>query len=198
MRQIAALRLRTTALAVVFAGAWAWPTVAAAQTVTGQARAVQSAVALGTTTLADSGTLTSTSDSRDATLAVGGVPSVLSAEALRAVTVGWSDQVVSEASLANVAMTVGGTGISAGVVLARVLAAADAPAAASSTIGDLAINGIPVQVTGDPNQGIAIPGGQLVINEQIVSLSGTTVNALHATVFGVADVVVASATAGIR
>jgi len=35
-----------------------------------------------------------------------------------------------------------------------------------------------------------------VINEQIVSARSTTVNALHVTVFGVADVVVASATAG--
>jgi hypothetical protein len=38
----------------------------------------------------------------------------------------------------------------------------------------------------------------LVINEQQPSSASTTVNALHATVFGVADVVVASATAGIQ
>jgi hypothetical protein len=95
-------------------------------------------------------------------------------------------------------MTVGGTGITAGVVLARVLAAAGQPAAANSDVGDLAINGIPVQVTGSPNQTISIPGGRLVVNEQIVSMTGTTVNALHATVFGVADVVVASAIAGIQ
>jgi hypothetical protein len=37
-----------------------------------------------------------------------------------------------------------------------------------------------------------------VINEQTVSFNGTTVDALHARVLGVADVVVASATAGIR
>ena len=65
-------------------------------------------------------------------------------------------------------------------------------------IGNLAINGVAVQVTGAPNQRIPIPGGQLVLNEQRTSSAGTTVNAIHATVFGVADVVVASATAGIQ
>jgi len=181
--------------AIVFAGALAWAAAGAAQTVTGQARAVQ-ATGLGTTTLADTGTLGGTSDARDATLTIGSVPSVLSGEALRAVTVGWPDQVASEASLANLTMTVGGTGISAGVVLARALAVANTPVTASSTVGELAINGIPITVTGSANQVISIPGGWLIINEQIVSASGTTVNALHATVFGVADVVIASATAG--
>jgi hypothetical protein len=198
MKPNAAVRLSITCLAVALAGVLASPTRAAAQTLTGQARAVQSATLLGTTTLADSGTLAGAGDTRDASVAVGGVPSMLSGEALRAVTVGWSDQVASEASLSNLAMTVGGTGITAGVVLARVLAAAGQPAAANSNVGDLAINGIPVQVTGSPNQTISIPGGRLVVNEQIVSMTGTTVNALHATVFGVADVVVASAIAGIQ
>ena len=197
MRQNPWYRLRLTALIVVLA-VTAWPAVGAAQTVTGQARAVQSAGYLGTTTLADTGTLGSTSDARDATLPTGGVPSVLNGEALRAVTVGWLDQVASEASLANLTLMVGGTGISAAIVLSRVLAVQDAPATASSTVGELTVNGIPVAVTGDPNQTISIPGGRLVINEQTVSASSTTVNALHATVLGVADVVVASATAGIR
>jgi hypothetical protein len=153
-------------------------------------------VQVGTTTLADTGTLGDTGEGRDATLAVGSVPSVLSAEALHAVTVGWPDQVASEASLANLTMRVGAVGISAGVVLARALAVANGPGTASSTVGDLVINGIPVAVTGLPNQRISIPGGRLVINEQIVSPSGTTVNALHATVLGVGDVIIASATAG--
>jgi hypothetical protein len=178
--------------AIVLAGAVGWSAAGSAQAVTGHARAVQ----VGPTTLADTGTLGDTGEGRDATLAVGSVPSVLSAEALHAVTVGWPDQVASEASLANLTMTVGTTGISAGVVLARALAVANGPGTASSTVGDLAINGIPVAVTGIPNQRISIPGGRLVINEQIVSASGTTVNALHATVLGVGDVIIASATAG--
>jgi hypothetical protein len=195
-------RWRATALAVVLAGVLAWPAGGAAQTVTGQARAVQATVAslfgTSTTTLADTGTLSDPSDPRDAQQTTGTVPSVLSGEVLHAVTMGWTDQVASQASLADLSMSVGGTGISADFVMASALALLNAPATADSTIGNLAVNGVPVAVTGEPNQTISIPGGRLVINEQTVSPSGTTVNALHAMVAGVADVVIASATAGIQ
>jgi hypothetical protein len=93
---------------------------------------------------------------------------------------------------------VGGTGISADFVMARALAALGGGVSSGSLIDNLAIGGVPIAVTGEPNQTIAIPGGQVVINEQTVSADGTTVNALHARVSGVADVVIASATAGIR
>jgi len=56
---------------------------------------------------------------------------------------------------------------------------------------------VAVPVDGTVNQTVSIPGGQLVLNEQQVLSDGTlVVNALHATVSGVADAVVASATAG--
>jgi hypothetical protein len=188
-------RLRATAFAIAFAGVSAWPTAGAAQTVTGQARAVQ---VNATTVLTDTGTLGGTSDARDATLDSGIVPSVLSGEVLRAVTIGWPDQVASETSLANLNMTVGGTGISADLVMAKALAVLGAPSTARSIIANLSVNGVPVAVTGMPNQLVSIPGGRMMINEQTVSLNGsTTVNALHATVLGVANVVIASATAGI-
>ena len=189
-------RLRATAFAIALAGVSAWPTSGSAQTVTGQARAVQ---VNGTTVLTDTGTLGGTSDSRDATLDVGVVPSVLSGEILRAVTIGWPDQVASESSLANLTMTIGGTGISAGFVMARALAVLGQASTADSMINNLSVNGMPITVTGNPNQRVPVPGGQVVINEQTVSLNGsTTVNAIHATVLGVADVVIASATAGIQ
>ena len=187
-----------TAFAIALASLSAWPTVRASQIVTGQARAVQVNSALGTTVLTDTGTLGGTNDARDATLDFGVVPSVLSGEILRAVTIGWPDQVASETSLANLQMAVGGTGISADFVMAKTLAVLGGPSTATSIIDNLSVNGIPVAVTGQPNQRVSIPGGQLVINEQTVSFNGTTVNALHARVLGVADVVVASATAGIR
>lgn len=204
------------AAVVVLAGMLAWPTASAAQnrgpfrsptttmtaatdgTVVGYAKAVQSTVLGVTTVLADTGTLDGTSDGRQASSLTGSVPSVLSGEVLRAVTIGWSDQVVSQASLANVSMTVGGTGISADFVGASAKAVLGAAGRASSLIDNLSVNGVPIAVTGLPNQTISIPGGQLVINEQTVSPAGTTVNALHATIFGVADVVIASATAGIQ
>jgi hypothetical protein len=68
----------------------------------------------------------------------------------------------------------------------------------SVIIDSLSINGLAVAVTGTPNQTIAIPGGRVVINEQPASSTGMVVNALHIAVAGVADVVVASANAGVQ
>jgi len=190
-------RAWAAALGIAFAAICAWPAAAAAQTVTGQARAVQ-ANALVTTVLADTGTLDGTSDARDATLDVGIVPAVLSGEVLRAVTIGWPDHVVSEASLANLNMSVGGIAISADFVMAKASAVLGASGAGSSIVANLSVNGVPIVVTGNPNQRVSIPGGQVVINEQATSVNGTTVNAIHATVLGVADVVSGYAAAGIR
>jgi hypothetical protein len=191
------------ALAGALVGLLAWPGTSEAQTVTGQARVAQATVLglLGgttTTTLADTGTLSDSSDARDATQITVSVQSLLMGEVLNAVTIGYPDEVDSEASLGNVALTVGGNGISADFVMARAQAVLNAAGAGMSNIGGLLINGIPVVVTGDPNQTISLLGGQMVINEQQTDPSGTiTVNALHVTVNGVADVVIASAIAGI-
>ena len=150
-----------------------------------------------TTVLADTGTLSAgTSDALQASQLVGSIPSLLTGEALHAVTIGYPDQIDSEASLASLSLNVAGTSIGADAVMARAMAVAGG-VVGTSNIDGLSINGVPVPVTGDPNQTIGIPGGVLVINEQRVSADGTTVvNALHAIVDGVADVVVASATAG--
>jgi hypothetical protein len=196
MDRTRAYRFSAVALALLLAGLSASPRANTAPSLTGQARAVQ-ATTLATIVLADTGTLGSEGDARDATLSTGSVASVLSGEALRAVTVGWPDQVASEASISNLTMAIGSTGISADFVMARALSSLDGGDSGSSVIGNLSINGVPVEVTGSRNQTIVIPGGRLVINEQRTSSAGTTVNAIHATVFG-ADVVVASATAGIR
>jgi hypothetical protein len=202
MRQTGSFYRKRVALMVATAGLLIGPRVGAAQTVAGNAsgaRVTTLGLLGGTTTvLADTGSLAGTDDARDASQVTASVPSVLSGEVLHAVTIGWPDQVASEASLANLGLTVGGTGISADFVMARALAALGGGVSSGSLIDNLAIGGVPIAVTGEPNQTIAIPGGQVVINEQTVSADGTTVNALHARVSGVADVVIASATAGIR
>jgi hypothetical protein len=173
-----------------------------AQTVVGDASAVQSTVfgLLGATNtvLADTGTLVNASDARDASLLVGSVPSLLTGEVLSASTIGWPDHVDSEASLAKLGLTVGGIGITADFARASATAALGSLGSGAVLIDNLSINGVLIAVTGQPNQVISFPGGQVVIYEQTVSLAGTTVNALHATVFGMADVVFASATAGIQ
>ena len=82
--------------------------------------------------------------------------------------------------------------------MAQASQVAGAAGTGSATISNLLVNGVPIAITGAPNQIVGIPGGQLIINEQTISSTGTTVvNALHVTVAGVADVVIASATAGI-
>ena len=150
-----------------------------------------------TTVLSGTGTLAAgTSDALQASQLTGSISSLLTGEVLHAVTIGYPDQIDSEASLASLSLSVAGISIGADAVMARAMALADGVVGTSSIDG-LSIDGVAVPVTGDPNQTIGIPGGVLVINEQQVSGDGTTVvNALHAIVDGVADVVVASATAG--
>lgn len=189
-------------LAGVLVSLLAWPGTSEAQTVTGQASAVQAtafnALGLGTTTaLSKTATLSGTSDARQASLLTGSVPSLLTGEALHAVTIGWPDQVASEASLGNLAMTVAGTGISADFVMARALSVLGSAGTGRTNINGLRINGIPIVPTGSPNQTLAIPGGRVVINEHVSSAGATVVNGLHVVVDGVMDVVIASAKSGI-
>ena len=189
-------------LAGVLVSLLAWPGTSEAQTVTGQASAVQAtafnALGLGTTTaLSKTATLSGTTDAREASLVTGSVPSLLTGEALHAVTIGWPDQVASEASLGNLAMTVAGTGISADFVMARALSVLGSAGTGRTNINGLRINGIPIVPTGSPNQTIAIPGGRVVINEHVSSAGATVVNGLHVVVDGVMDVVIASAKSGI-
>jgi hypothetical protein len=95
-------------------------------------------------------------------------------------------------------ITVAGVGITADSVVAQASQVLGSPGTGSSSLSNLSINGTPIDVTGAPNQAVWIPGGQVIINEQTVSSTGTAVvNALHVAVTGVADVVIASATAGI-
>ena len=202
MRQAIFSRLRLIAAIVALAGWVGWATAGDAQTVTGQARAVQATVLgslLGSqTVLSDTGALTGGDDARQASQVTGAVLSVLTAEALHATTIGWPDEAASEASLAGLAVTVAGNGITAGFVMARAAAILGGAGAGDTDIDALSINGAPITVTGQPNQTIPLLRGRVIINEQQPLFpSGMTVNALHIVIDGVADVVIASAKAGI-
>jgi hypothetical protein len=212
-----AKRLRRSALEALALAAvvLAWPGFAAAQilglgspapatstaAITGTAAAVRataSGLLGGTVALADTGTLTNASDARDVGQSSGAIASALTGEALHAVTISWPDQVASEASLGNLALSVAGNTIGADLVLARALAVAGAAGSGSSELDNLIINGAPVPVTGAPNQTIPILGGSVVINQQSASAGGMVVNALRVIVDGVADVAVGSVTAAIQ
>ena len=176
---------------------------ATAQTVSGQAKAVQTSVVnpLGGTTvtvLADTGALIGSTDAREASAQDGSVTSVLAVNTLHATAIGWPDQVKSEASVADLSITVIGASVGADFVMARASAVLGTPGSASVNIDGLTINGVPITVTGSPNQTITIPGGQVVINERPAGSVGTVVNALHVSVTGIADVIVAAATARVQ
>ena len=185
--------------AAVLAIALLWPPPGVAQTVTGHARAVQASVAspqgLVTSTLADTGTLGGSTDARSASQISGSIPALLSAETLHAATIGWIDQVASEASMGRLSITIAGTTISADFVQARATSVAGAAGHRASSVTGLTINGAAVAVSGEPNESITIPGGVVVVNEQASSGSTIVVNALHIVIDGAADLVIASARA---
>src|SRR5437899_4036341 len=124
--------------------------------------------------------------------------SLVSAEVPSARVIGYADQIASDSYLSSLNLTIAGIAIAAASAEAAARGPLDgSPGDASSYISGLSINGVEVLIDGTVNQTVAIPGGQVVINEQQVLSDGTVVvNALHATVSGVADAVVASATAG--
>ena len=168
------------------------------QSLTGQASAV-TVVVLGTvTSLADTGPLVDAADPLGTGQPTGSIPGLLSAEALHAVTMGWTDQVASEASLGNLAMSVAGIGVSAEAIMSRALAVSGAGSTGLTNIDGLTIGGVSVDPAGIPNQQISIAGLRVILNEQIQTANGIIVNALHIrTLDGLTDVVIGSARAGI-
>lgn len=173
-----------------------------ASTVSGQGTAVQANVYsfLGTVTtvLADTGVIGATNREQDVDQEPGSVASLLNAEVLSSSTYSYSDEVDSVSSLGELNLMVAGVSITADSVVAEASQGLGATGSGTSYVNNLAINGTPVFLSGAANQTIPIPGGQIVINEQTISPTGAAVvNALHVTVAGVADVVIASAKAGI-
>src|SRR5438067_13171674 len=107
---------------------------ATAPTPSGQAAAVRSTALGQTTSLADTGTLGGVDDARNASQLSGAVPGLLAAEVLQATTIGWADQAASDASLANLGMTVAGVGITADFVMASATALAGAAGSGSALV----------------------------------------------------------------
>lgn len=192
---------RRAALAMTAALLAAWPAAAAAQTVDGAASAVRASVLGMSTALADTGPLADAQDLREASDLTAAILSVGSADVLHAATGSSTNStqpsVASEASLADLALSVAGNSVSAAFVMARTTATEGGVPIGTSEFDALSVNGMAVPVSGAPNQVVPLLGGRLVLNEQIASPTGTTVNALHLVVDGIADVVIASAKAGI-
>lgn len=168
-------------------------------TVTGtltQASGITAVVNGNVTSLVDTGTLTSASEPVGTGVSILSVPGLLSAEAVHAAAMGWTDQVVSESSLGNLVMTVAGTGISADFIMSRAQAVSGAGATGVSSVGGLTIGGVPISPSGAPNQVVSVPGLSVILNEQITSAGGIVVNALRIrTLDGLTDIAVGSSKA---
>lgn len=165
----------------------------------GNATAVRASVLGITTQLVHAGPLPSGGGADGATLVTASIPGVLGAQLLHAATAGAGDGTQSDASLAGLSVNVGILSLSASFVRASASSICGSGSSGSSQIAALRINGKSIVVSGQPNQTIklALGLGKVVINEQVASANGITVNALHIVLAGVADIVVAQATAGV-
>ena len=184
-------------------------------TFSGQAYVVKASVPdLGiNTVISDTGGLPGSGGALEASLLDVSVPGLLTAEVAHASTVGQGDRSRSEASVANLNLSVGGNSITADFLMSRAMAVCGAAATGSSEIANLVVNGQTITVGTQPNQTINLPNGTIVINEQTGSSSqngnsnnsgnsSITVNALHVTINDLtggvlADVIIASAHADI-
>jgi hypothetical protein len=99
-------------------------------------------------------------------------------------------------SIGSLNLTIAGMTITADSVVAEAQSPLGGGGVGTSYVDNLSIDGVTIPIGGSANQLVALPNGQLVINEHLTLADGTlVVNALHATISGT-DVVVASATAG--
>jgi hypothetical protein len=138
---------------------------------------------------------------------------VLQANVAHATAVAQGTESQSEASVANLDLSVAGIGISADLLMSRATAECVngvASIAGSSELVNLRVAGLAISVSGAPNQTVEINTGvlnvEVIINEQSGSASGgsgeITVNALHVYIDSiltgpVAEVIISSAHADI-
>ena len=192
---------RHTPLAGVLADVSAAPS-SQATSYSGRATVLQATVlGLPPVVLADAGPLPPSGGAEEASLLHATVPDLLTAEVLHASTVGRGNASRSEASVAELSLTVAGNTVSAGLLQARAAAVCGdggATASGTSDITALSVNGQSIEISGTPNQSVPLPVGEVIINEQKSTRAGDiTVNALHVIVPGLADVIVSSAHADI-
>ena len=184
----------------------AWPAVGSADTssptYSGRAYVVQASVLRAPLPpIADTGDLPSTGGAQEASLltvppiSLGSSASLNGAEVAHATTVGQGNASRSEASVADLSLTVVGTTITADFLMSRAAAQCNGSSPSvtgSSELASLSIssinNGQPISVSTAPNQTIGLPlnAGTVMINEQSSSLSGQSgtmdVSALHVTI----------------
>ncbi len=189
-------RVAVYAAMAIFASVVGWgtagPAMATGEEYTGRATALRVTASGAPVSFADTGELPSSGGNLDASEESAGIPGVASVDTLHASTIGIGDFTHSEASIGGVTLEAGPYTVTADFVMSRANADNEGGwviLGAQSHVDGLLLNGLPVIVTGDPNQTIPLAGGSLVINEQSSSTSGTMksiwVTALHLSADGV-------------
>jgi hypothetical protein len=134
-------------------------------------------------------------DVQDASLDSGSIP-IGTANTLEATAIGEGDLVSSAASLGDLTLTTAVGTISASFAMATAAADSYGGLTGWSEVDGLVVSGVPIVVTGAPNQTVVIGTIQVVLNEVTIAANGITVNALHVTTLdGLVNVVAGSATA---
>jgi hypothetical protein len=203
------LPIRSFAAGLVLALGLGSASAAMADTYAGRAfgASVKTASLGGTTYYSDTGDLPSDGGWEPTSLS--GISSgALSADVFVASTSGADyegsgSNVSSSASLADVVVLAGSpVQLTADFVRSQTRVTAD-EVEGSTEVDGLVFGGLPVAVTGAPNQRVEVPGvATLVINEQVVTTNGSLrevrVNALHLTVVTGAEVILSSARSSIN
>lgn len=177
-----------------------------ASSYSGEATVVRANVTgVPTVVISDTGPLPDSGGALETSLLSTNIAGLLSIEVCHAATVGQDSVSYSDASCGkvNLAMTLGAS-IQADALSSWALASCctNGPMlGGSANIANLVINGMPINVSGQPNQTVNLIGGRVIINEQATFLgtdsASITVNALHVIIDGVADVVISSSHADI-
>ncbi len=154
----------------------------------------------GTATWSDTGELPPEGGSQEISALSFSEPGLIAGDVGHAFTIGQADRTRSEASVGEIVIDAGGVPIEAGFVMARALAVFQPDGttglSGGSEIGGLVVAGVPVILTGEPNQVVGLPNGQLVIDERIETATSITVNALRIRLLGGSELIVSSARAG--
>jgi hypothetical protein len=164
-------------------------------TFSGQAYVVQATVPpLSPITVSDTGPVPSSGGAQEASLldvpaiSLGNVGALNGADVAHAATIGQGNASRSQASVADLNLTVAGNTIGADFLMSEATAhcqGATPSASGNSELANVVINGQRITISGATNQTIQLPlnAGSVVINEQSSSVNGQSggmnVNALH-------------------
>lgn len=158
----------------------------------GRAMAMSVSSPLGAVNFMDTGPLSSSGDEIDAAPVIIQTP-LATADGLLSFAIG-SDQAESQSALGELVLLPGDPNqITAYFAMAKAQATCSG-VSGYSDITSLTMAGQGIQITGQPNQVVSVPGVlTLIINEQIINGDSITVNALHLQTALGTDVIVSSA-----